>query len=94
MITQDLLEAAKIRVRKTSSNVLDKDIQQLAEVAVRDLKRIGVSDKYLPDCTDPLIREAVLTFVNANYGVNPDREKLMASYDMYLVKIKGGGYRA
>lgn len=94
MITQDLLNAAKIRVRKTSSNILDDDIKQLAEVAIRDLKRIGVSDKYLSDCTDPLIREAVLTFVNANYGTNPDREKLMVSYDMYLIKIKGGDYRA
>lgn len=44
MITQDLLNAAKIRVRKTSSNVLDEDIKQLAEVAIRDLERIGVAD--------------------------------------------------
>lgn len=94
MITQDLLDAAKIRVRKTFSNALDEDIKQLAEVAIRDLERIGVADIYLSACADPLIREAVLTFVNANYGANPDREKLMASYDMYLVKIKGGGYHA
>lgn len=93
MITQDLLNAAKIRVRKTSKNILDEDVRQLAEVALRDLERIGVADMYLSACTDPLIREAVLTYVNANYGANPDREKLMSSYDMLLIKIKGGGYR-
>lgn len=93
MVTQDLLNAAKIRVRKTSSNVLDEDIKQLASVALRDLERIGVADIYLSACTDPLIREAVLTYINANYGANPDREKLMSSYDMLLTKIKGGGYR-
>lgn len=93
MVSQDLLNAAKLRVRKTSSNVLDEDIKQLAAVALRDLERIGVADIYLSACTDPLIREAVLTFVNANYGANPDREKLMQSYDMLLTKIKGGGYR-
>ena len=92
MVKEDHLNAAKTRVRKTRSNVLDDDIKQLAEVAIADLKRIGVSDKFLSDCADPIIREAVLTYVNANYGSNPDREKLMASYDMLLTKIKGGKY--
>ena len=92
MVKEDLLNAAKTRVRKTRSNVLDDDIKQLAEVAIADLKRIGVSDKFLSDCADPIIREAVLTYVNANYGSNPDSEKLMASYVMLLTKIKGGKY--
>lgn len=92
MVKEDLLNAAKTRVRKTRSNVLDDDIKQLAEVAIADLKRIGVSDKFLSDCADPIIREAVLTYVNANYGSNPDSEKLMASYNMLLTKIKGGKY--
>lgn len=92
MVKEDLLNAAKLRVRKTRNDILDDDIKQLAGVAIADLKRIGVSDNFLSDCADPLIREAVLTFVNANYGSNPDREKLMASYDMILTKIKGGKY--
>ena len=92
MVKEDLLNAAKTRVRKTRSNVLDDDIKQLAEVAIADLKRIGVSDKFLSDCADPIIREAVLTYVNANYGSNPDSEKLMASYDMLLTKIKRRKY--
>lgn len=89
MVTQELLEAARLRVRKTQKDVLDKDVEQHCEVAIADLKRIGVSDKYLSDCTDPLIRGAILTYVKANYGSNPDREKIMLAYDMFLTKIKG-----
>lgn len=92
MVSEDLLTAAKLRVRKTKSNALDEDIKQLAAVAIADMKRIGVSERFLSDCSDPLIREAVLTFVNANYGNNPDCEKLLAAYDMLLIKIKGGKY--
>ena len=89
MVTQELLEAAKLRVRKTRSDALDEDIKQLCEVAIADLKRIGVSDNYLSDCTNPLIRGAVLTYVKANYGRPTDSEKLMLAYDMFLTKIKG-----
>lgn len=92
MVTPQLIEAAKLRVRKSQSNYLDDDIVSLCEVAIADLKRIGVDDKFLSDCADPLIREAVLTYVKANYGNNPDSERLMFSYNMLLTKIKGGRY--
>ena len=92
MIQDDLLKAAKLRVRKTRSDALDDDINQLAETAIADLTRIGVSERFFPECSDPLLREAVLTYVSANYGSNPDSEKLMAAYDMILTKIKGGKY--
>lgn len=93
MVTQEFLNAVKLRIRKTRSDVLDEDVRELCEVAIADLRRIGVADNYLSACTDPLIKEAVKTYVNANYGSNPDREKLMISYDMLLTKIKGGRYR-
>lgn len=92
MIPTDLIAAARLRVRKTSENALDRDIEQLAEAAVADMRRIGVGEKYLADLTDPLVRETVLTYVNAGYGSSPDREKLTAAYHMLLVKLKGGKY--
>lgn len=92
MITQELLSAAKLRLRKTQSNILDGDIEQLAEVAIADLKRIGVSDRFLTDCADPIVKEAVLTYINANFGNNPESERLTVSYNMLLTKIKGGRY--
>lgn len=57
------------------------------------MKRVGVADKFLSAIADPIIKETVITYVNANYGNNPEKEKLMASYDMLLTKIKGGRYR-
>ena len=92
MITQELLSAAKLRLRKTQSNILDGDIDKLAEVAIADLKRIGVSARFLTDCADPIIKEAVLTYINANFGNSPESERLTASYNMLLTKIKGGRY--
>ncbi len=93
MVSEAILEAAKTRIRKTNSDNLDNDVRQLAEVAIEDLKRIGVSDNFLSDCSNALIKEAILVYVKANYGDNPDREKLMESYKMILTKIKGGKFK-
>ena len=89
-----LIEKAKLRVRKSSNDDLDKDVGQLVEVALADLKRIGVHESYLDPkkIKDHLIIEAVLVYVNANFGNPENQEKLMKSYDMILTKIKGGGY--
>lgn len=91
-ISEELLASIKLRVRKTRSNALDEDLKQLAAAAIADLERIGVKKDFLKDCSDPLLREAVLTFVNANYGGNPDSEKLMQAYNTICIKIKGGDY--
>ncbi|MCH5340061.1 MAG: hypothetical protein J1E01_01210 [Acetatifactor sp.] len=94
MTKQELIDKAKLRLRKSSNDDLDQDVGQLVEVALTDLKRIGVNESYLhPDeLKDPLIIEAVLVYVNANFGNPENHDKLMASYDMILTKIKGGGY--
>lgn len=94
MTKENLIAKAKLRIRKTSSDVLDEDVGQLVEVALADLKRIGVNGSYLDEAAikDPLIIEAVLLYCNANFG-NPDnREQLLASYENMCTKIKGGGY--
>lgn len=96
MKKDDLIAKAKIRIRKTSTDILDEDVGQLVEVALADLKRIGVKDFYLGkngrSINDPLIVEAVLLYCKANFGTPDNQEKLMASYDMMCTKIKGGGY--
>ncbi len=94
MTKQELIEKAKLRIRKSSSDELDEDVGQLAAVALADLKRMGVREEYLEEkkIEDPLIIEAVLVYVNANFG-NPENQKeLMEVYNMICTKIKGGGY--
>ena len=62
MTKKQLIAKAKLRIRKTSNDMLDEDVGQLVEVALADLKRIGVHSSYLDeaDIKDPLIIEAVL----------------------------------
>jgi hypothetical protein len=89
--TDTLVTAAKLRIRKTTNDILDDDIVQLVNFALCDLKRIGVCQGWI-DNPDGLLIEAVLTYVKANFGVSAD-EKLMNSYNIILTKIKGGNYK-
>lgn len=93
MTKEELLAAAKLRVRKTSTDPLDKDVQRHIDFVITDLKRIGVHEGYLAAPEDPLIVEAVLTYVKANYSMDANYERLMGSYNMVLTKIKGGRYK-
>lgn len=94
MKKEELTVAAKLRIRKTSEDILDDDLGQLVSVALADLKRIGVDSSYLDeaDIKDPLIIEAVLLYCKANFGSPDNQEKLTAAYEMMCTKIKGGGY--
>ena len=93
MTREELLDKAKIRVRKSSTDMLDDDISQLIDVALTDLKRIGVHQTYIDELEDPLVIEAVLNYVKANYSINSDYERRIECYNMTLTKIKGGNYR-
>lgn len=87
MDRRQLLDAAKLRIRKVQSDALDDDVRQYVNFALADLERIGVSSEDLKS-PDALLSEAVLIYVQANFGGSVD-EKLMQSYNMILTKIKG-----
>lgn len=87
MDRQQLVDAAKLRIRKMNSDVLDDDVRQYVDFALADLQRVGVPAESL-EHPDALLKEAVLVYVQANFGGSVD-EKLMKSYDMILTKIKG-----
>lgn len=90
----ELIAKAKLRLRKMSADTLDEDVEQLINVALADLKRIGVHSSYLDpgNIKDPLIIEAALVYAKANFGNPENHGELMAAYDMICTKIKGGGY--
>lgn len=92
MTKEELISKAKLRVRKMSTDILDNDVGQLVEVALADLERVGVHKDHLDNIENPLLVEAVLLYANANFGSPENRVALMASYDMMLTKIKGGGF--
>lgn len=89
MTVDELLSAAKLRVRKTASDALDEDVKRLVDTALTDLKRIGVNSSWLTTPDDPLIVEAVLSYVKANYGISDNYDTLIGIYNMVLTKIKG-----
>ena len=89
MTKAELLSAAKLRVRKSATDGLDADVQRLVDTALSDLERIGVHSSWLSAPSDPLIVEAVLSYVKANYSISDDYETLIGVYNMVLTKIKG-----
>lgn len=94
MTIDELKAAAKLRARKMSSDALDKDVYRHLDFAIADLKRIGVAEEFLKNPEDPLIIEAALTYVKANYSMDSNHERLMNNYNMILTKIKGGDYKS
>lgn len=94
MTIDELKAAAKIRARKMSTDALDEDVFRNMDFAIADLRRIGVAEEYLTSPKDPLIVEAVLTYVKANYSMDSNHERLMNNYNMILTKIKGGDYKS
>ncbi len=88
MTKAELLGAAKLRVRKTAKDGLDADVKRLIEAALSDLERIGVHSSWLAAPSDPLIIEAVLSYVKANYSISGNYETLIGIYNMVLTKIK------
>ncbi|MBQ8167069.1 MAG: hypothetical protein IJZ96_08540 [Lachnospiraceae bacterium] len=91
MTLDELLQAAKLRVRKKSKDSLDDDIKQLANAAKADLSRLGVHSSYLEEPDDPLIVEAILTYVRAKFSMDDNYDRHMASYKMLQADIKTSG---
>lgn len=94
MTIDELKAATKLRARKMSSDALDEDVYRHLDFAIADLKRIGVAEEFLKNPEDPLIIEAALTYVKANYSMDSNHERLMNNYNMILTKIKGGDYKS
>ncbi|MCM1218054.1 MAG: hypothetical protein NC548_26510 [Lachnospiraceae bacterium] len=88
MTRAELLDAAKLRVRKTAKDGLDADVRRLIETAVSDLGRIGVHASWLAAPADPLIIEGILAYVKANYSIAGNYDTLIGIYNMVLSKIK------
>ena len=73
---------ATIRLRlRNSSNALDSEITDIINAARADLVLGGVLESKAADETDPLILQAISTYVKAEFGLdNDDSEKYRASY--------------
>lgn len=95
MTIEELLNTAKIRIRKTAADDLDSDVSRLIGAALEDLKRVGVDSSWTENPSDPLIVEAVLSYVKANFSISDQYPVLNGIYETNLTKIKGASkYKA
>jgi uncharacterized phage protein (predicted DNA packaging) len=74
-----LIDDVKLRLRISGDDV-DDEISDLIDVAKSDLILSGVLKT---DYTDPLIKQAIITYCKANFGWdNPEAERLQEAYDL------------
>jgi hypothetical protein len=82
-----LIDDAKIALRlKTSA--YDTEIAPMIDACKHDLKLAGVN---VVEEADPLIQRAVILYVKANFGSNPDSEKYQKSYEMLKCSLAVAG---
>lgn len=81
-VSEELLNAARLAVRRTRPSVLDGEIKELISAARKELTEIGVLPSKAYDDNDPLTRRACIVYVKAEFGLdNPDAERYRASFD-------------
>lgn len=78
MADTTLLNATKLAMRLVNT-AYDDEISRLIEAACADLGVVGVSAD--SSTTDPLLMQAIITYVRLHFGTPSDYDKLRQSYD-------------
>ena len=73
-----MLTAVKLALR-ISTNAYDNEIQDLIDAAYQDLGIAGIDTTILDG--DPLVVQAVKTYVRMSFGSPSDYDRLKRSYD-------------
>lgn len=91
-----MLQKTKTALRITS-DAYNEEILDLILAAIRDLQLIGSSFVYAVSVTegetvdyqidDPIIRQAVITYVKTNFGSPEEYDRLKKSYDEQKAQI-------
>lgn len=75
---EDMLNATKLAMRLVNT-AYDDEISRLINAACADLGVVGVSAE--SSTTDPLLKQAIITYVRLHFGTPSDYDKLKQSYD-------------
>lgn len=79
-VSSEYLSDIRLRVR-SSVDKLDGEIKDLILAARADLVRGGVLPARAADETDPLVKQAISTYVKAEFGLdNDDADKYRTSF--------------
>lgn len=86
-VSPEYLADIRLRVRR-SANKLDGEITDLILAARADLVQGGILPARAADEADPLIKQAVATYVKAEFGLdNEDADKYRASYKTQKIAL-------
>lgn len=85
-----MLTAVKLALR-ISTNAYDTEIQALIDAAYKDLGLLGINTTTLAN--DPLVVQAVKTYVRMSFGSPADYDRLKRSYDEQKAQMQSAtGY--
>ena len=73
-----MLEAVKLAMRIVTS-AYDNELTRLIDAACADLGIVGVTAT--SSTTDPLLKQAIITYCRLNFGTPDDYDRMKASYD-------------
>lgn len=90
---QNLLALAKETLGiVASATAKDSSLQMIIEAGINDMARAGVDI----DLQNSLVKNAIMTYVKANFGIsNPDEKaKFLEAYQLYLSELSlSEGYK-
>ena len=75
----DFLDRVKLALRVAGDD-FDEEIQDLMKAALLDLGITDINSEVLNEAPDPLVRQAVTTYVKINFGEPDEYDRLKASY--------------
>ena len=79
-----LLQPAKLALRVATA-AFDEEITALIEAGKQDLTIAGISPV---DETDPLVKQAVITYVRLHFGQPDDFDRLKTSFDEQKAQLQ------
>lgn len=93
MTNQELIALAKETLGiVATATAKDNSLGMIINAGISDMKRAGVD----VDVSNPLVQNALMTYVKANFGIsNPqDKERFLEAYQLFLAELSlSEGYK-
>ena len=93
MTNQELILLAKETLGiVATATAKDNSLEMIINAGINDMTRAGVD----VDVSNPLVQNALMTYVKANFGIsNPqDKERFLEAYQLYLAGLSlSEGYK-
>ncbi len=93
MTNQELIALAKETLGiVATATAKDNSLEMIINAGINDMTRAGID----VDVSNPLVQNALMTYVKANFGIsNPqDKERFLEAYQLFLAELSlSEGYK-